>query len=57
MSQENERILDAALALDDQLAANPRINPSEADIAPEDATEVPDTRDVEAQRPAASRGR
>lgn len=57
MSQENERILDTALALDDQLPANPRINPSEPDIAPEDATEVPDTRDVEAQRPAASRGR
>jgi len=57
MSQENERILDAALALDDQLPANPRINPNEPDIAPEDATEVPDTRDVEAQRPAASRGR
>jgi len=34
-----------------------RINPSEPDIAPEDATEVPDKRDVEAQRPAASRGR
>lgn len=57
MSQENERILDAALALDDQLPANPRINPNEPDIAPEDATEVPDTRDVEAQRPAARRGR
>ena len=57
MSQENERILDAALALDDQLPANPRINPNEPDIAPEDAIEVPDTRDVEAQRPVASRGR
>lgn len=57
MSQENERIFDAALALDDHLPANPRMNPSETDIAPEDVTEVPDMRDVEAQRPAASRER
>lgn len=57
MSQENEGILDAALALDDQLPANPRMNPSEADIALEDVTEVPDMRDVEAQRPMASRGK
>lgn len=54
MTDETDHVFDAALALDVRLAGKTLKPESDAEIdadnIPEDATEVPDRRDVEASR-------